>query len=85
MGRFWFHGLTRTFVKTNKEASTELCSLLKHAGKSREAVVSEGSFYIYIYIYIILGRQSPYGHRANISNIITIIKNKKNTLYTYEL
>ena len=25
---------------------------------------------IYIYIYIILGRQSPYGYRANISNII---------------
>ena len=41
--RFWFHGLTRTFVKTNKEASTELCSVLKHAGRSREAVEPEGS------------------------------------------
>ena len=40
---------------------------------------------IYIYIYILLGRQSPYGYRANISNIITVIKNKKNATYTYKL
>ena len=38
-----------------------------------------------IYIYIVFGRQIPYGYRTNIWNIITIVKNKKNTVYTYKL
>ena len=39
----------------------------------------------YIYIYIILGRQSPCEYHTNISNITTVTKYKKNTIYTYKL
>ena len=54
-----------------------------HSGK-----LCTGYFAVYMgigptdYIYIILGQQSPYGYRVNISNIITIIKKQEWGLQT---
>ena len=53
--------------------------------KEENTELFQGLDFIYIYIYIILGRQSPYGYRANISNIITIIKEIRKIQYKKEL